>query len=266
MITNVRDRAFYVLRNFWNDVSFKENVLHSQNTELDKKFLTFVRLLSRYPDSSLRRESVNIFVSKVEKSMEVYGYFVEQAEFYLYSPSSPIRDENLYKVFVERFLHSPCCDEMTEARLIFQKTMMSKNNVGALAVDFSYTTAEGEVCTLSEMAKGKDVILLFYSPGCRECENVEYLLANNDMLRECIREERVALLAVYVDGVETIWERCKDDLPDEWISATDWAMVRRNRLYDLKAIPTLYLLDGQQHVVLKDVGVETLLDYLAQRY
>ena len=266
VITNVRDRAFYVLRNFWNDVSFKENVLHSQNTELDKKFLTFVRLLSRYPDSSLRRESVNIFVSKVEKSMEVYGYFVEQAEFYLYSPSSPIRDENLYKVVVERFLHSPCCDEMTEARLIFQKTMMSKNNVGALAVDFSYTTAEGEVCTLSEMAKGKDVILLFYSPGCRECENVEYLLANNDMLRECIREERVALLAVYVDGVETIWERCKDDLPDEWISATDWAMVRRNRLYDLKAIPTLYLLDGQQHVVLKDVGVETLLDYLAQRY
>ena len=100
VITNVRDRAFYVLRNFWNDVSFKENVLHSQNTELDKKFLTFVRLLSRYPDSSLRRESVNIFVSKVEKSMEVYGYFVEQAEFYLYSPSSPIRDENLYKVFI----------------------------------------------------------------------------------------------------------------------------------------------------------------------
>lgn len=266
VITNVRDRAFYVTRNFWNDASFKEDALRSQNTELDKKFLTFVRLLSRYPDSLLWKESVDVFVSKVEKSLEVYGYFVEQAEFYLHSPNSPIRDESLYGVFLERFLDSPCCDEMTEARLVFQKVMMSKNNVGDLAVDFSFVTDGGEVRRLSGVAKGRDVILLFYSPGCKECENVRYLLANDGTLRENIREGRVALLAVYVDGVKAVWEECKNNLPSEWISATDRAEVRRNGLYDLKAIPVLYLLDGQRHVVLKDATVEVLLGCLAQRY
>ena len=262
MITDVRGRAAYVLKNFWDEEDFGKEYLNGQDALIEKKFLTFIRLLSRYPDSLLWRESVEPFVARMEKSQETYRYFVQQAEYYLYNPNSPTRNEKLYQVFVERFLASRCCDEMTNVRFLFQNEMMSKNNVGSLAADFSYTTADGKICKLSETANGKYLILLFYSPGCKDCENTKNVLENSKLLQSAICKGNVDLLATYIDGVEEIWSACKNLLPKEWISATDYATIRRNELYDLKAIPTIYLLDKEHRVLLKDVSPFVLLEFL----
>lgn len=47
-------------------------------------------------------------------------------------------------------------------------------------------------------------------------------------------------------------------MPKEWIIGTDHEAVKTGALYDLKAMPSLYLLDGQKRVVLKDVSFEQL--------
>ena len=263
MLANVRDRADFVLKNFWQDVCFNEESLY-ENSLMDKKFVTFVRLLSRYPDSTLWTENVAAFVSRLSVSQEVYEYFVEQAEFYLYYPNSPVRDEKLYQVFINQFLDSPYCNEIIETRLLFQRTMMAKNRIGSVATDFSYVTADGKRGKLLETAEGKYLILLFYSPGCRECEYVEALLKENEVLQEMIDNGNVALLAVYIDGIKEVWEECKNNLPKTWISAMDCTGIKRNELYDLKAIPSLYFLDENHRVVLKDVDFLTLLSYLKQ--
>lgn len=41
-------------------------------------------------------------------------------------------------------------------------------------------------------------------------------------------------------------------MPEGWMVATDREAVKMGALYDLKAMPSLYLLDGQKRVVLKD--------------
>lgn len=41
-------------------------------------------------------------------------------------------------------------------------------------------------------------------------------------------------------------------------------VINRHRLYDLKAVPCLYLLDADKRVLLKDVTVEHLELYLRE--
>lgn len=46
------------------------------------------------------------------------------------------------------------------------------------------------------------------------------------------------------------------DMPEGWTVGTDREAVKTGALYDLKAMPSLYLLDGQKRVLLKDVPYE----------
>ena len=59
------------------------------------------------------------------------------------------------------------------------------------------------------------------------------------------------------------WERHLPDFPKEWINGYDKKLViKEKNLYDLKAIPTLYLLDKDKKVLLKDATVAQIDQYL----
>ena len=71
------------------------------------------------------------------------------------------------------------------------------------------------------------------------------------------------LLAVYPDEDKEEWERHLPDFPKEWINGYDKKLViKEKNLYDLKAIPTLYLLDKDKKVLLKDATVAQIDQYL----
>jgi len=53
-------------------------------------------------------------------------------------------------------------------------------------------------------------------------------------------------------------------MPAQWIHAYDKGMeITQRRLYDIKAIPTLYLLDKEKKVLLKDTSVEALESFFS---
>ena len=60
------------------------------------------------------------------------------------------------------------------------------------------------------------------------------------------------------------WQEHGADFPESWgyVRGRDGALSEAN-LYDLKAIPTLYLLDRNKKVLLKDATFEQLNGYLS---
>lgn len=57
-------------------------------------------------------------------------------------------------------------------------------------------------------------------------------------------------------------ERHLKDFLEEWINGYDKkTVIKEKNLYDLKAIPTLYLLDKDKKVLLKDVMVGQIEEY-----
>lgn len=72
------------------------------------------------------------------------------------------------------------------------------------------------------------------------------------------------VLVVYPDEDVAGWRAHKDDFPAAWINAYDKSLTLRGKgLYDLKAIPTLYLLDEGKKVLIKDFfSVNVLESYM----
>jgi len=61
------------------------------------------------------------------------------------------------------------------------------------------------------------------------------------------------VLAVYTDKDEMIWLDHLKEMPAGWIQGRDEdEYLYKNSVYDLKAIPTVYLLDKEKKVLLKD--------------
>ena len=57
-----------------------------------------------------------------------------------------------------------------------------------------------------------------------------------------------------------------NDFAKEWTNGYDKELVIKNKnLYDLRAIPTLYLLDKNKTVLLKDATLQKVEQYLAER-
>ena len=80
-----------------------------------------------------------------------------------------------------------------------------------------------------------------------------------------IQEGKLEVLAMYIDEDLSAWRNNREKYPKEWIYAHDGELILRdNGIYGLRAIPSLYLLDKEKRVILKDAPVEKVISYLVQ--
>jgi hypothetical protein len=83
------------------------------------------------------------------------------------------------------------------------------------------------------------------------------------------RDENGSVMAVklagYPDEDLTAWRDYHSQMPSWWINSYDEDLnISNNRLYNLNAIPSLYLLDSEKRVLIKDgVSVAHIEDVLS---
>ena len=263
VMTAPEDRMAYLLEHFWERYDFRDTALLGRREITEQGFADFVGLLMQSGDKALWQRAMKPFAEAAVETPEAYRCFGQLAELYLYDANSPMRDEELYLAFLEEFMQQKPQDEGVYARLEFQQELAMKNRVGRAATDFAYTRADGTKGRLSGTAKGKPLLLVFHDPDCVQCRKTMDLLKHSPELAAAVEAGKVAVLAVYTEGYGEIWRLYKDSLPEGWISATDGAVVKTELLYDLKAMPTLYLLDSAHRVVLKDASPAAVLQAVA---
>ena len=140
--------------------------------------------------------------------------------------------------------------------------LVSRNQQGQKATDFVYTRADGSQGRLYDI-KAPFVVIYFYNPRCSECARTKAQIDASGYLDALHEMGAVEVLALHPDEDLTEWRRRLPENPKWWISAYDKGQkINRNELYDLKAIPTLYLLDDQKRVMMKDPTVEDFLGVL----
>jgi hypothetical protein len=82
-----------------------------------------------------------------------------------------------------------------------------------------------------------------------------------------IEANQLKILSIYPDEDLQAWRNKLESMPSRWIVAYDKEMkISTNNLYDLRAIPSLYLLDNAKRVIIKDgtnvAHIENLISIL----
>jgi hypothetical protein len=85
------------------------------------------------------------------------------------------------------------------------------------------------------------------------------------LINEFSKSNKLKILAVYPDEDLDAWKEHVSVMPKDWINSYDKRVSLKNdEIYDLKAIPTLYLLNKEKKVLLKDATFQQIENYLSQ--
>ncbi|MFR9651195.1 MAG: DUF5106 domain-containing protein [Rikenellaceae bacterium] len=253
IIATEKERMEYMALNYWRDFDFRDTTaISSPITE--KAFARYIQLLQFMPLEIAQRGMTTLMESSSQDSL-IFNRFIEIGEKYLYDPNSPIRNEELYIPILRYIIASNDIDEWSKIRPQHQLDMALKNRVGERATDFTITLIGGEQSPLSQI-DAEYIILLFNNPDCQDCIRVKSFIIDNRSIFS-----KATVVSIYVDSDIELWRAT--EYPDDWINGYDKGeLLRRNRLYDLKAIPTLYLLDREHRIILKDASIEAVAQYL----
>ena len=223
-----------------------------ESREAEERFARFLLGLEQQ-NPTQQAEQIGELLAKAEQHNATVR-FLTLAEKYLYDPNSPYRNDERYLLFLQYTATHQLADYTTNPRYQKHYAMVQKNRVGHKATDFPYTTQAGEKGWLYNL-QSRYILLFFHDPNCEECQ---YMKQHLESQYAYFAQKGVQVVAVYIDDKVEVWQKAQ--YPSAWFSVYA-PEIDRQDLYDIKALPTLYLLDVQKKVIVKDGMIEHVIQY-----
>lgn len=258
LMTEPDQRLAYLVRHFWDEFDFADSTSLTNPDVGEQGFANFIALLPQAlpGDAGAALDSL---VKRAAPHPAALTFLLTNAEKYLYDPNSPYVNEELYATLVRPLLALPSVGYADKSRLTFRLDLIAKNRPGTPATDFPFLLYPREEPSSLHATPGREMLLVFYDPECEHCQATLQALVASEELAARIKDG-LRVLAVYTEGNQEVWRETAPLLPHTWTVATDTACaVKDTPLYDLKAMPSLYLLDADKKVVLKDTSLPALL-------
>lgn len=261
MMTDPELRAAYFVNHYWDDYSLADTAfIHSDETE--QLYADFIAAL-QYVDTAEVRSALQTMMQRMEADSTAFAHFCRLNEKYLYDPNSPMRNEDYYIPVLEHMLASPRLTETEKLRPADRLKQALKNRPGMTAPDFTYVTPKGGTGRMRGI-KADYTLLFFYDPDCTNCQEFERMLSGMPFFLDIQKKGILRVLAIYPDDDENEWLLKSSQMPEGWI--VGWNKqgdIRRRTLYEIRATPTLYLLDKQKKVILKDATLDQIIRHLS---
>lgn len=244
----------YVTCNCWSEFDFTDSANYGSKKKVTEMlFYRYIIQSQKLPYSVIVREN-NKILSMSANYKEGFIYFWELYEKYYYDPDSPYRNDSLYTNVLSYIMGAPIFPENYVNKLIYQWQLIHKNKVGYKAEDFSFITLSGLKDNLYRI-KNDYVIIFFNIPDCEECAQTKKKL---ESISTSI--ENVSIVAIYPNNDYSLWSNA--EYPEKWINGYDRELIiLEKELYDLRVFPTMYLLDKDKTVILKDPSLKELFSF-----
>ncbi len=241
----------FVCAHYWDRFDFADTLFvhKADSAQMFDCFLRFVALFADHPENPA---PVADLMKRASVSRSALDYFAELAGKVFADPNSPLRNDEFYIPVLEAQLAAPFYDDYERIAPRYALDLAMQNRIGHKANDLRYTLESGKSASL--YAIGADYLLLFINnPGCPMCREIREAIVASPVLSDMIADGRLKVLALYPDEDLTEWHAYHDHIPSAWINAYDkGCVVRETSSYNLSAIPSLYLLDHDKRVLLKD--------------
>lgn len=258
-----RERAIYLSKHYWDLFDFSDTSLISQTNITEQGFVDYIHILNYIPFNHAKK-SLKIFLDKTQEHPMMHSHFASLFEKYYYDADSPYRNEELYIPVLDVLLKSRVLSKTELGKYDFQREMIHKNRVGTKANDFDYTLVNGETKQMRTF-KSDFLILFFTNPDCgTRCEVIDDF-NDSEVLKKVFshnsfNRSMLTILSVYPGSNVKQWIENLPSMPEKnWVNAYDNDMTITNkRIYDIKTIPTIYLLDDKKRIILKDTSLEEI--------
>ena len=279
MMEDARDRAEYMALHWWDGITETSREYPCDTTlvsgvrkeDVEQKFANWVNILNMLDMSVVGKSVGRLYdraaaCEKKDTSSNVFETFTDLVVKYLYDPNSPMRNEDHYAFYASRLAGSDLVDESMREKYAREVRLASLNRIGSKAADFRFADKRGRMHTLYGI--DAELTLLFFSnPGCAACKEIIDVLNNDPRISTLIKEGIMAVLNIYIDEDLEEWRSYMPVYPEHWYNGFDPDLViRGENLYNVRAIPSLYLLDRNKTVIMKDAPEARVFEWLSTKH
>lgn len=255
----------------WTYPSDTSMVRGVANVKLEEAVSSYVRILSTIEldkaDNIVRKFTETLIATEVADTASVVFEKVSSLfERYAFDPNSPIRDEDIYGAYAS--VMSGCTLIPIERRESYAQDarLCALNRRGTVATNFRFTYRDGRVSRLLDI-HAQYTILFFSNPGCTACKEIIETLSGDRKITKMIELGILAVVNIYIDEDMQGWLKYMPIYPKEWHNVFDQnGVIRSEELYNIRAIPSLYLLNSNKVVILKDATPQALYNRISRIY
>lgn len=261
-LRSVEQRAGYLSEHYWDNYNFADTLLLKSKEVTEQGFVNFIDILNRFnldnaskgvahkdiarkdiarkditqkdiTQKGIAQKGIACFTRKAFSNAAAKERFENLIEHYFEDQLSPVRNDRVYLIFLEEMKNSPCFDETEKERIAFKIKTTNKNLPGDIAINFKFKDENGKEHQLSDY-KDQKVILYFYDPDCENCHEVSAWLKQQTIPAD------IKVLKMIADN-------------------------HISYMYSLKNMPTIFLLDKENKVILKDCTAQELIENISTK-
>ena len=266
-LRSVEQRAGYLSEHYWDNYNFADTLLLKSKEVTEQGFVNFIDILNRFnldnaskgvahkdiaqkgitrkditqkgiaqkdiTQQDITQQGIACFTRKAFSNAAAKERFENLIEHYFEDQLSPVRNDRVYLIFLEEMKNSPCFNETEKERIAFKIKTTNKNLPGDIAINFKFKDENGKEHQLSDY-KDQKVILYFYDPDCENCHEVSAWLKQQTIPAD------IKVLKMIADN-------------------------HISYMYSLKNMPTIFLLDKENKVILKDCTAQELIENISTK-
>lgn len=218
------EKAAYMADHFWDNMPFSDTTYINKDVTL-QAFSDYAYMLVNIKPE-LAFSSIEGTMNKAKVEPRMYAYFAKMSEDLFYEPNSPYRNDPIYIKVLENQLAWEGLDDLHKVRPRVQLATARRNMVGAKAENFPIPGGGRNLYDV----KSDFVLLYFGNHGCPICATLEADMEKSELIQRLLKSGRLTVVKVF---------------PDDMTAAD-------KELYDTRAMPSMYLLDRNKTVLLKD--------------
>lgn len=260
MIEAPAERVAFMAEHYWDNMPFGDTTYINKEVTL-QAFSDYANMLTR---SGMPVEmavgSVDNMMNRARVDSAMFAYFARMAEDHFFTPNVPYRNDDIYVGVLQNILTWDGADELHKLRPRTQLALANQNRVGQAANPLTITLADDSQLPLYDV-KADYTLLYFANPDCPICKQLTEDLQASPTVERLVGSGKMRVVTVYAEDNLDLWRsHAAEALPAEWTNgyAIDF---NDEQLYDLRAIPSMYLLDRDKKVLLKDAMEAGQIDW-----
>jgi hypothetical protein len=247
-------RAEYLTMHYWDHFDFNDTACVGSAAQMTEQAVVDYLSVLPYASYPVIINGIKHVMDEAEKNEAMYAFFSSQMEHYLYDQQSSLRNDDFFVPVLEHMVASKTLIEPRKTRPELILSQVRKNRTNTQATNIHYTTASGIRSSLYDL-KTDYILMMFHNLDCGNCKALTAQIEASQTIKEMQKRKRLTILAIYPGQDLDAWKKHLAEMPVSWINAYDHEeAIYSQELYVLRIIPTLYLIDKNYRVIMKDAA------------
>ena len=251
------ERVEYLVLHYWDNYDFEDPYVFLEG-DIMLNYFSCLRIVS----CQISNESIHQTLESASRSNQIFSLFIDTYRVYLFNPESYFCDYEKYFAVDEYVINNERITQSKKREFELERKVINSNRIGTTATDFVVTDKDNNPIELYEI-EAEYLLVFFHNPNCGICAETKEKLSKSEVVGRMIDAGKLKVFAVCPYDEYDLWKAM--EYPDNWLSGYDKEQrINREYLYYFLESSSIYLLDKDKNILMKDVRLDFLEAFLSE--